>query len=103
MGAPGGQVARRGLGGRWASRHDLSTRLATLDERIARLEAKGLVANGQAKASLETTLADVRARRLAFSEDAASIGYATPTDWNATKARLDVAFTELKDRVDKAG
>ncbi len=88
---------------REAYRHDLSTRLAALDEKIAGLEAKALVANGKAQADLDIKLQEVRARRAAFAADAAAIGDAMAVNWNETKARVEAAFTELKDRVDKAG
>jgi hypothetical protein len=83
-------------------RHDTTQKLVELDKEIQELEAKALKSNGKERADLETRLKDIRVRREAFVNDYKSIETASADTWDATKARLDKQWTELKDMVDRA-
>lgn len=83
-------------------RHETTQNLVNLDRDIQELEGKLVKANGKEKADLEAKLTEIRARREAFVNDYKAIETASAASWDATKARLDKEWTELKNMVERA-
>lgn len=83
-------------------RHKTQEHLDSIDKELADLEAKAVKATGKAKTDLESQLTTLKAQRMAFGEDVKSIETATATTWDATKARVDKEWKDLKDAVDRA-
>ena len=83
-------------------RHKIQGDLVDLDKKIDVLEAKAKTKTGKAKTDLDLTLAQIRARRVAFSADLASVETVAAVQWDNTKTRVDKDWTELKAMVDKA-
>lgn len=82
-------------------RHKVQTDLVDLDKKIELLEAKSKTATGKAKTDLDLNLASIRKTRAAFAGDLTSVESATAVQWDATKARTDKDWTDLKAMVDK--
>lgn len=82
-------------------RHGVQSKLVDLDKKLAELEAKAKTATGKTKAELDSTLPGLRTRRDAFVADFKTLDTTTATSWDATKARLDKEWTDLKTSVDK--
>jgi regulator of protease activity HflC (stomatin/prohibitin superfamily) len=83
-------------------RHTTVVNLADLDKKIADLTAKARTATGKTKTDLDASLKAIGPSREAFTKDYQAIETASTTNWDATKARLDKEWTELKALVDKA-
>jgi hypothetical protein len=83
-------------------RHDSTTKLVDLDQKIADLEAKAKTSTGKKKVDLDTQLSQIRPQRETFSNDWKSIETASAVTWDSTKGRLDKEWDELKSRVDRA-
>lgn len=83
-------------------RHSSTTAMVDFDKRLSELEAKASAAKGKEKASLAATVSQLRVGRDAFIADAKAIETASATTWDATKARLDKQWAELKAIADKA-
>lgn len=83
-------------------RHDTTTKLVDLDQKIAELDAKSKTAKGKTKADLDARLLQIRAQRDAFANDWKSIEVASAVTWDSTKARLDKEWSDLKTLVDRA-
>jgi regulator of protease activity HflC (stomatin/prohibitin superfamily) len=83
-------------------RHSTVLNLADLDKKIADLTAKATTETGKSKTDLDAKLKLIVPSRDAFVADYKSIETASATTWDATKARLDKEWTELKSSVDKA-
>jgi hypothetical protein len=83
-------------------RHDTTTKLVDLDQKITDLGAKEKTATGKKKADLDSQLAAIRTQRDAFANDWKSIETADATTWDSTKNRLDKEWTDLKAMVDRA-
>src|SRR5450432_1516194 len=83
-------------------RHDTTTKLVDLDQKIAELDAKSKTAKGNTKADLDARLLQIRAQRDAFANDWKSIEVASAVTWDSTKARLDKEWSDLKTLVDRA-
>jgi len=83
-------------------RHDVTEKLVDLDHKIADLEAKSRTATGKAKADLDARLKQIHTERDTFVSDYKSIELASASTWDATKARLDKSWEELKKLVDRA-
>lgn len=84
-------------------RHTVQSNLDSLDKTIAQLEAKSKTATGKTKADIDARLPSLKAQRDAFVNDARSLDSATATTWDATKARLDKEWTDLKTAADRVG
>ena len=82
-------------------RHDMQSNLATLDKKIADLDAKTVKATGDKKVELGNKTSTLRADRTAFAEDVRSLDNATAATWDATKARLDKEWSDIKSTSDK--
>lgn len=83
-------------------RHTTTDKLVELDKDIQEIEAKAMKATGKTKADLEAKLSEIRTRREAFVNDYKSVETASAATWDATKARLDKEWNELKSMVDRA-
>lgn len=83
-------------------RHKIQTDVVDLDKKIDLLEAKAKTATGKAKTDLESSLVSIRTRRAAFAADLAAIPTTNAMQWDATKARVEKDWTDLKAVVDKA-
>ncbi|HEX3773774.1 MAG TPA: hypothetical protein VHV51_04870 [Polyangiaceae bacterium] len=83
-------------------RHDTTTKLVDLDQKIADLQAKEKTATGKKKADLDTELAQIHAQRDSFANDWKTIETADASTWDATKSRLDKEWADLKALVDRA-
>ncbi|MDB4997343.1 MAG: hypothetical protein JWM74_4775 [Myxococcaceae bacterium] len=74
--------------------------LATIDKKLAELDAKALHATGTAKANADVSLATAHKKRDALAADLANVNTSTTTTWDATKTRIEDGFTDLKRSVD---
>jgi hypothetical protein len=83
-------------------RHKLQTDLVDLDKRIDILDAKAKTATGKAKTDLDARLAQIHARRSAFSSNVTNVQTATAPQWDDMKVRIDKEWSDLKALVDKA-
>ncbi len=83
-------------------RHKVETDTLALDKKIDGLEAKAKTATGKAKADLDASLTQIRARRTAFGATNKSLESATASTWDDAKARVEKEWTELQALVDKS-
>lgn len=83
-------------------RHNTTTELVALDKKLSELEAKASTAKGKEKTELNANIAQLRAGRDAFIEDIKGLETASATTWDATKARLDKQWSELKSLADRS-
>ena len=81
-------------------RHKTQTDLSDLDRKIDDLDAEAKTATGKAKSELGTRLPPIKEKRAAFAADFKSLDNATAMSWDATKARLDNEWKDLKTLVD---
>lgn len=84
-------------------RHQVQTQLDALDKEIAQLDAKAMTATGKTKADINARLPALKAQRAAFVNDVRSLDTTTATTWDATKARLDKEWADLKSAADQVG
>lgn len=82
-------------------RHDMQSNLATLDKKIADLDAKVAKNTGDKKVELGNKVGTLRAQRTSFAEDVKSLDTATAATWDATKAHLDKEWSDIKSTSDK--
>jgi YD repeat-containing protein len=82
-------------------RHGVTTDLADLDQKIAKLSAKDQVTSGQTRSDLDARLAQIRSNRGAFTTDFDALGNATAVTWDDSKARLDKEMSDLKTLVNR--
>ncbi len=83
-------------------RHTTTMNLATLDKKIADLDAKDATATAAAKADLDLSLARIHAARAHFAADVSALESASAATWDAAKANLDKEWSDLEALVDKA-
>jgi len=83
-------------------RHKVQSNLTALNKEIDDLDVKAKKATGTTKTDLHATVPVLRAQRDAFVADFQALGNATAMTWDATQARLDKEWTDLKAAVDKA-
>jgi hypothetical protein len=83
-------------------RHQVNADLVTIDKDIVGLEAKGTTATGKTKATIASSLPNIRALREAVSTEYRSLELASALTWDEAKGRVDKALDELKKAVDKA-
>jgi len=81
-------------------RNTTATNLEEFDHKMADLEIQENQAKGKAKAELEAKLRQIRANRAAFAADYQKLEVETAAEWDATKARLDKQWQELKAQLD---
>ena len=82
-------------------RHDMQSNLESLDKKIANLDEKVVKANGDRKVELGNKSSTLRAQRATFAADLKSLDNATAANWDATKARLDKEWSDIKSSSDK--
>jgi hypothetical protein len=82
-------------------RHDVQENIDQIDQKLANLEARSKKAVGKKKLELDSRLPGLRSRRDQFVRDAKVIDTETATTFDATKARLDKEWVDLKAAVDK--
>ena len=82
-------------------RHDMQSNLASLDKKIADLDAKVAKNTGNKKVELANKVGTLRTERTSFAEDVKSLDTATAATWDATKARLDKEWSDIKSTSDK--
>lgn len=82
-------------------RHDMQSNLDNIDKKIADLEVKAKKATGKKRADLDASIPVLKSQRDAFSVDMKTIETANATSWDATKARIDKQWTDLKKAADK--
>jgi hypothetical protein len=83
-------------------RHNSTTELVDFDKKLSELEAKANSAKGKDRTERTATVSQLRTGRDAFIADSKAIETASATTWDATKARLDKQWAELKAIADKA-
>jgi hypothetical protein len=83
-------------------RHKVTEDLVGVDKEIAELEAKAKTATGKTKATIESSLPNVRTLRENVSNEYRSLELASAITWDDAKGRVDKAVDELKKAVDKA-
>lgn len=83
-------------------RHKVTEDLTGVDKEIAELEAKAKTATGKTKATLDSSLPNVRTLRENVSNEYRSLELASAITWDDAKGRVDKAVDELKKAVDKA-
>ncbi len=83
-------------------RHTTQSNLDALDKKVADLDAKAKTAAGSSKADLMSRSTSLHAQRDAFAADFKSLDSASVSTWDATKARLDKEWSDLKAAADKA-
>lgn len=82
-------------------RHDVTTKLADLDKKIADLDAKVLKTTGDKKVELGNKASSLRSQRGAFAADVKSLDTTPAASWDATKARVDKEWSNIKSASDK--
>jgi F0F1-type ATP synthase membrane subunit b/b' len=83
-------------------RHTTQANLDSIDKQLADIDAKAATATGAAAGDIKAKSTTLRAQRDAFASDFRSLGSVNATSWDATKARLDMEYSDLKNAVDKA-
>jgi hypothetical protein len=83
-------------------RHKVQSNLTALNKEIDDLDVKAKKATGTTKTDLRATVPALRVQRDAFVTDFQALGNATAVTWDATQARLDKEWADLKAAVDKA-
>jgi hypothetical protein len=74
--------------------------LATIDKKLAELDAKALHATGAAKANADVALKTAHKKLYAVAADLANVNSASTITWETTKTRIEDGFTDLKKSVD---
>ncbi len=82
-------------------RYTVQNNIDEIDKQLADLDAKSQKATGKKKAELTANLPALHARRDAYARDAKAIDNDTAATWDATKARLEKEWHDLKSAVDK--
>ena len=82
-------------------RHTMQSNLDSLDKKIADLDAKALKTTGDKKVDLGRKASTLRTERGTFAADVKSLDTATAASWDATKARIDKEWSDIKSTSDK--
>jgi hypothetical protein len=82
-------------------RHTMQSNLDTLDKNIADIDAKIMTATGKTKADLQAKSSTLHADRDAFANDVKALPMTTAATWDATKARMDKEWSDIKSADDK--
>jgi hypothetical protein len=83
-------------------RHQKQSDLDALNKQLEDLDAKAKTATGKVKAELRATVPALRAQRDAFVADFHLLATPNAGTWDATRARLDKEWADLRAAVDKA-
>jgi len=81
-------------------RHKVANDLVELDHKVAELEGKEKDMHGKAKADLEAKLDRIRNSRASFAAAYKSLEVESAATWDATKARLDKQWDDLRALAD---
>ncbi len=76
--------------------------MGEIDTKIKGLEEKAAKSSGDAKASYERSVAELKVKREQASTKLDEMGKATGSAWNATKDGFADAYKDLHESVDKA-
>ncbi len=82
-------------------RHTATTNLADMDKKLADLDAKAKKATGKKKMDIEAGLPTLRTQRDAYAADLKNLDTATAATWDATRARVEKEWSDLKNAADK--
>jgi len=82
-------------------RHSMESNLDSLDKKIADLDAKVLKTTGDKKVELGNKASSLRSQRGAFAADVKSLDTTPAASWDATKARVDKEWSNIKSASDK--
>jgi F0F1-type ATP synthase membrane subunit b/b' len=82
-------------------RHDINKKVVTLNEKIAKAEARLGSETGQARTKLMDGLPAVRSARDAFLKDLDGIKDTTAATWDSAKVSLQKQWDELEKLVDR--
>ena len=82
-------------------RHTMQSNLATLDKKIADLDTRVIKSTGDKKVELTNKASTLRTQRATFADDVRSLDTATAATWDATKARMDKEWSDIKSTSDK--
>lgn len=85
-----------------AYRHEITTSLVGLDEKIAGLEARALKANGADRKARLGHLEGIRVHRVDFSREYGTLDGTSGDAWDAARARVDKAWSALQAEVEAA-
>jgi hypothetical protein len=83
-------------------RHTMQSNLDGIDKKLADLDAKVKTTTGNKGADLDAKATALHAQRNAFATDFRSLDFASVPTWDSTKARVDKAWADLNDAVDKS-
>jgi len=83
-------------------RHDIATKLVSLDQKISDAEAKSRTAAGKAKTDLDARIKQIHAEREVFGNDFKGLTAETASTWDKATERLNKEWDHLKDLVDHA-
>ena len=81
-------------------RHSTTTGMVDLDKKVSDMEAKAAKSRAKAKADLQLKVKQVKAAREAFLADYKELETASAQTWDATKAKLDKQWADLKAMAD---
>lgn len=81
-------------------RHTAQTALNEFDRKVTELDAKAKKANGKVRTELNSRVNQIYAQREAFASSYKALETETAITWDATKARLDKEWSELKALVE---
>jgi hypothetical protein len=82
-------------------RHSMQSNLDALDKNLSDMDAKAMKATGTKKVELSNKATKLRAQRDVFAADVRAIGDTTAATWDATKARIDKEWSNIKSSSDK--
>jgi hypothetical protein len=82
-------------------RHSRRQDVADVYKKVADLEAKQKTATGKERATLDSNLPMLRARRDTFAADLQHLDDATPASWDGARASLDKEWEALKTALDE--
>jgi F0F1-type ATP synthase membrane subunit b/b' len=82
-------------------RHTMQSNLDSLDKKISDLDAKVSKTTGDKKVELTNKASTLRAERGTFAADVTSLGATPAASWDATKARVDKEWSDIKSSSDK--
>jgi hypothetical protein len=83
-------------------RHTTASDLIDLDDKVDGLTVQATQSSGKEKTERDAKLKQIHTSRDAFWTDCQSVESATESTWDATKARLEREWTELKALVARA-
>ena len=82
-------------------RHTMESNLDSLDKKISDLDAKVVKSTGDKKVEAGNKVSTLRAQRGAFAADVKSLDTTPAATWDATKARVDKEWSDIKSASDK--